>query len=82
MKPWPLYVNLAYVVMAYKVIANVVMAYVGMACVVMAYIVMARIRTADGTPAIYDPASYYGHYEADHGINRMFGGGEAFANAG
>lgn len=26
--------------------------------------------SADGRPAIYDPACYYGHYEADHGINR------------
>jgi protein-ribulosamine 3-kinase len=25
-------------------------------------------------PTIYDPACYYGHYEADHGINYMFGG--------
>ena len=32
--------------------------------------------------AIYDPACYYGHYEADHGINYMFGGGEAFRNEG
>jgi len=36
----------------------------------------------DGTPVIIDPASYYGHYEADHGINMMFGGGQAFHNRG
>jgi len=36
----------------------------------------------DGTPVIIDPASYYGHYEADHGINYMFGGGSAFRNSG
>eukprot|EP00931_Biecheleriopsis_adriatica_P066604 TRINITY_DN40923_c0_g1_i1.p1 TRINITY_DN40923_c0_g1~~TRINITY_DN40923_c0_g1_i1.p1 ORF type:complete len:390 (+),score=76.94 TRINITY_DN40923_c0_g1_i1:48-1172(+) len=36
----------------------------------------------DGTPVIIDPACYYGHYEADHGINIMFGGGFAFRNAG
>jgi protein-ribulosamine 3-kinase len=37
---------------------------------------------ASGTPCIYDCACYYGHYEADHGINYMFGGGEAFRNSG
>lgn len=36
----------------------------------------------DGTPVIIDPASYYGHHEADHGINIMFGGGSAFNNHG
>jgi len=36
----------------------------------------------DGTPVIIDPAAYYGHYEADHGINIMFGGGFAFHNKG
>ena len=40
------------------------------------------LDTATGKPSIYDPACYYGHYEADHGINYMFGGGEAFQNAG
>eukprot|EP00930_Biecheleria_cincta_P063353 TRINITY_DN48882_c0_g1_i1.p1 TRINITY_DN48882_c0_g1~~TRINITY_DN48882_c0_g1_i1.p1 ORF type:complete len:396 (-),score=70.86 TRINITY_DN48882_c0_g1_i1:29-1183(-) len=35
----------------------------------------------DGTPVIIDPACYYGHYEADHGMNMMFGGGSAFHNA-
>ena len=38
--------------------------------------------TVDGTPCIFDCACYYGHYEADHGINNMFGGGEAFSNSG
>ncbi|WOO79803.1 Ketosamine-3-kinase [Vanrija pseudolonga] len=28
----------------------------------------------DGMPVIYDPASYYGHGEADLGITHMFGG--------
>jgi len=28
----------------------------------------------DGNPVIFDPASYYGHNEADLGIARMFGG--------
>ena len=37
---------------------------------------------AAGRPTIYDCACYYGHYEADHGINYMFGGGEAFRNKG
>ena len=37
---------------------------------------------ADGAPCIFDCACYYGHYEADHGINNMFGGGEAFSNSG
>ncbi|CAK0796468.1 unnamed protein product [Prorocentrum cordatum] len=36
----------------------------------------------DGMPVIIDPACYYGHYEADHGINYMFGGGSAFNNRG
>lgn len=36
----------------------------------------------DGTPVIIDPAAYYGHYEADHGMNLMFGGGSAFHNQG
>lgn len=36
----------------------------------------------DGTPVIIDPATYYGHYEADHGMNFMFGGGTAFNNYG
>lgn len=36
----------------------------------------------DGSPVIIDPATYYGHYEADHGMNYMFGGGTAFNNAG
>ncbi|CAE8636402.1 unnamed protein product [Polarella glacialis] len=36
----------------------------------------------DGTPVIIDPACYYGHHEADHGINLMFGGGSAFRNSG
>lgn len=29
---------------------------------------------SDGKPAIFDPAVYYGHSEADFGIMRMFGG--------
>lgn len=29
---------------------------------------------AAGNPAIFDPAPYYGHHEADLGIARMFGG--------
>ena len=29
---------------------------------------------ADGTPVIYDPASYYGHREAEFGMMRLFGG--------
>ncbi|RSH77486.1 uncharacterized protein EHS24_003463 [Apiotrichum porosum] len=29
---------------------------------------------SDGVPVIYDPASYYGHAEADLGITHMFGG--------
>ena len=35
-----------------------------------------------GCAALLDPACYYGHYEADHGINAMFGGTEAFTNSG
>ncbi|KAI8361718.1 Fructosamine/Ketosamine-3-kinase [Blakeslea trispora] len=27
-----------------------------------------------GRPVLFDPASYYGHYEVEHGIMRMFGG--------
>eukprot|EP00667_Euglena_gracilis_P019486 EG_transcript_20886 len=27
-----------------------------------------------GCPCIFDPACYYGHHEADHGIAHMFGG--------
>ena len=29
---------------------------------------------ADGAPVIYDPASYYGHREAEFGMMRLFGG--------
>ena len=29
---------------------------------------------SDGEPAIFDPAVYYGHSEADFGIMNMFGG--------
>lgn len=32
------------------------------------------IRTDTGKPVIFDPASYYGHYEAEFGIMKMFGG--------
>ncbi|KAL0951509.1 hypothetical protein HGRIS_008194 [Hohenbuehelia grisea] len=32
------------------------------------------VDQATGEPVIYDPASYYGHNEADLGIARMFGG--------
>ena len=30
--------------------------------------------TADGTPALIDPSSYYGHREVDHAMSELFGG--------
>jgi fructosamine-3-kinase len=32
------------------------------------------VRTSNAQPIIFDPASYYAHYEAEFGIMRMFGG--------
>ncbi|KAI8646668.1 Fructosamine/Ketosamine-3-kinase [Parasitella parasitica] len=31
-------------------------------------------RVSDKSPLIYDPASFYGHYETEFGIMKMFGG--------
>ncbi|CEP12243.1 hypothetical protein [Parasitella parasitica] len=31
-------------------------------------------RASDKSPLIYDPASFYGHYETEFGIMKMFGG--------
>lgn len=35
-------------------------------------------RGKDGYPVLFDPACYYGHWEAEQGMYRMFGGGILF----